>query len=84
MFGDGENIIEFKPNYPHTLPRDWKDKNNPTIYEISATLDTLKSMYVEQVIELEEGLIDFNTGEEILRNIATNYQNIKAILFQPR
>ena len=56
----------------------------PSIYEINATLDTLKKMYSEQVKELEKGLINTQQGEENLRNIATNYQSIKSILFQPR
>lgn len=84
MFGDDEKVIDFKPRYPHTLPQDWKDVNNPTVYEISATLDTLKKMYANQVKNLNEGMVDTKTGEENLRNIATNYQTIKSILFQPR
>jgi len=84
MFGDDEKIIEFKPQYPHTLPQDWKDQENPTVYEISATLDTLKKMYADQVKDLDQGRIDTELGEENLRNIATNYQSIKAILFEPR
>ena len=50
MFSNDEKVIDFRPKYPHTLPQDWQDKDNPTVYEISATLDTLKKMYAEQVI----------------------------------
>lgn len=84
MFRDDEKVIDFKPNYPHTLPQDWKDVDNPTVYEISATLDTLKKMYADQVKDLNANKVDTETGEENLRNIATNYQTIKSILFQPR
>ena len=84
MFENDDEVLHFKPNYPHTLQQDWKDSNNPSIYEINATLDTLKKMYSEQVKELEKGLINTQQGEENLRNIATNYQSIKSILFQPR
>jgi hypothetical protein len=84
MFEDDEKLIEFVAKYPHTLPQNWKNIDNPTIYEISATLDTLKKMYVEQVKDINQSKIDKTLGEENLRNIATNYQNIKAILFQPR
>jgi len=84
MFGDDEKLIDFKPKYPHTLPQDWKDIDNPTVYEISATLDTLKKMYANQVKTINENKVDIETGEENLRNIATNYQTIKSILFQPR
>ena len=84
MFDKDEKIIEFKPNYPHTLPQDWQDVDNPTVAEISATLETLKKIYADQVKELNQGRINTETGEENLRNIATNYQSIKAILFQPR
>jgi hypothetical protein len=38
-------------------------------------------MYVEQVKDINQSKIDKTLGEENLRNIATNYQNIKAILF---
>jgi len=79
MFDSDDDLIHFKPNYPHTLPQDWK-----TVYEISATLDTLKKMYVDQVRDLNQGRVDTELGEENLRNIATNYQSIKSILFQPR
>lgn len=41
-------------------------------------------MYAEQVKELNQERVDINIGEENLRNIATNYQSIKSILFQPR
>lgn len=84
MFEDDEQIIHFKPKYPPTLPQDWKDPNNPSVYEISATLETLKKMYADQVKDLEAGRIDQELGEQNLRNIATNYQSIKSILFQPR
>ena len=84
MFDKDEKIIEFKPNYPHTLPQDWQDVDNPTVAEISATLETLKKIYADQVKELNQGRINTETGEENLSNIATNYQSIKAILFQPR
>ena len=84
MFEDDEKLIEFVPKYPHTLPQDWKDSNSPTVYEISATLDTLKKMYADQVKDLNQGRIEPELGEENLRNIATNYQSIKSILFEPR
>ncbi len=84
MFEDDEKIIDFKPKYPHTLPQDWKDIDNPTVYEISATLETLKKMYANQVKDLNEGRVETEIGEENLRNIATNYQSIKSILFEPR
>ena len=41
-------------------------------------------MYAEQVKDIERGVISVELGEENLRNIATNYQTIKALLFQPR
>lgn len=81
---DNDEILHFIPNYPPTLPQDWKDENNPSVYEINATLETLKKMYADQVKDLEKGKISKQQGEENLRNIATNYQSIKAILFQPR
>ncbi len=84
MFADDDKLIDFKPKYPHTLPQDWQDVNNPTVYEISATLETLKKMYADQTKDLNQGRIDTKIGEENLRNIATNYQSIKAILFEPR
>lgn len=84
MFEDDEKLINFEPKYPNTLPQDWKDIDNPTIYEISATLDTLKKMYADQVRDLNQGRVDTELGEENLRNIATNYQSIKSILFEPR
>lgn len=84
MFENDKSILEFKPNYSHTLPQDWQDADNPTVYEISATLDTLKKMYADQVKDLGQERVDIEKGEENLRNIATNYQSIKAILFQPR
>ncbi|MDG2354114.1 MAG: hypothetical protein P8L86_04790 [Gammaproteobacteria bacterium] len=84
MFDNDDDLIHFKPNYPHTLPQDWKNIDNPTVYEISATLDTLKKMYADQVRDLNQGRVDTEIGEENLRNIATNYQSIKSILFEPR
>ncbi|CAC9950692.1 hypothetical protein [uncultured Gammaproteobacteria bacterium] len=84
MFDKDEKIIEFKPKCPHTLPQDWEDEDNPTIYEINATLETLKKMYADQVRDIEQGKISEEQGEESLRNVATNYQSIKSILFQPR
>ncbi|MBL1320353.1 MAG: hypothetical protein COA63_004740 [Methylophaga sp.] len=84
MFENNDNLLQFKPKYPHTLPQDWKDSDNPTIYEINATLDTLKKMYAEQVKDIAKGLISTEKGEDKLRNIATNYQAIKSILFPPR
>lgn len=84
MFEDDEKIIEFVPKYPHTLPQDWHDINCPTAPEIVATLDTLKKMYADQVRDLDQGRIKVEIGEENLRNIATNYQSIKSILFEPR
>lgn len=84
MSEDNPNLINFKPKYPHTLPQDWKDRDNPTMYEISATLETLKKMYAEQASDIEKGLISKEQGEKNLRNIAANYQQVKAILFQTR
>jgi len=84
VFEDDEKLIEFIPKYPCTLPQDWKDIDNPSVYEISATLDTLKKMYVDQVKDLQNNLISADKGEENLRNIATNYQSIKSILFQSK
>ena len=66
------------------MPEDWKDKLAPTVYEILATSNTLKKMYAEQVKDIKKGVISVELGEENLRNIATNYQTVKAILFQPR
>lgn len=79
-----KNVVDFKPNYPHTLPQDWKDADNPTIYEVSATLETLKKMYAEQEKDIVQGIVSTEQGEKNLRNIATNYQIVKAILFQTR
>ena len=79
-----DKLIEFDSKYSHTLPEDWKDKVAPTVYEILATSNTLKKMYAEQVKDIEKGVISVELGEENLRNIATNYQTIKALLFQPR
>ncbi|OIR24014.1 hypothetical protein BGC33_08985 [Bathymodiolus thermophilus thioautotrophic gill symbiont] len=84
MFKNDKDILAFKPSYPHTLPQDWKDESNPTVSEISATLETLKKMYANQVRDLQQNRVDTEIGEENLRNIATNYQSIKSILFQPR
>ena len=79
-----DKLIDFDPKYPYVLPEDWKEKNTPSIYEILATTNTLKRMYAEKVIEIEEGAISNKLGEEELRNIATNYQTIKSLLFQSR
>lgn len=79
-----DNVIDFRPNYPHTLPQDWADPDNPSVYEISATLETLKKMYAEQEKDIQRGIISVEQGEKNLRNIATNYQSVKAILFQTR
>ena len=79
-----DKLIEFDSKYPHTLPEDWKDKLTPTVYEVLATSNTLKKMYSEQVKDIEQGVISVELGEENLRNIATNYQTIKNLLFQPR
>ena len=79
-----DKLIEFDPKYPHTLPEDWTDKLAPTVYEVLATSNTLKKMYAEQVKDIEKGVISVELGEENLRNIATNYQTIKALIFQPR
>ena len=79
-----DKLIEFDSKYPHTLPEDWKDKLAPTVYEVLATSNTLKKMYSEQVNDIEKGVISVEFGEENLRNIATNYQTIKNLLFQPR
>lgn len=84
MFETDKDILAFKPKYPHTLPQDWKNEENPTVYEVNATLDTLKKMYANQVKDLEQNRVETEIGEENLRNIATNYQSIKSILFQPR
>jgi len=79
-----DKLIEFDSKYSHTLPEDWKDKLAPTVYEVLATSNTLKKMYAEQVKDIEKGVISVELGEENLRNIATNYQTVKALLFQPR
>ena len=79
-----DKLIEFDSKYSHTLPEDWKDKLAPTVYEVLATSNTLKKMYAEQVKDIEKGVIGVELGEENLRNIATNYQTIKNLLFQPR
>ncbi|CAC9427071.1 hypothetical protein [uncultured Gammaproteobacteria bacterium] len=84
MFETDKDILEFKPKYPHTLPQDWKDEDNPSVYEVNATLDTLKKIYVEQIKDIKKNLANKEQGEENLRNIATNYQTIKSILFQSR
>jgi|TARA_B110000263_G_scaffold28487_1_gene21677 hypothetical protein len=79
-----DKLIDFDPKYPYILPEDWKEKNSPSVYEILATTNTLKRMYADKVIEIEEGAISNKLGEEELRNIATNYQTIKSLLFQSR
>ena len=79
-----EKLIDFDLKYPYILPEDWRDKDAPTVYEILATTNTLKRMYADKVIEIEEGAISNKLGEEALRNIATNYQTIKSLLFQSR
>ena len=79
-----DKLIDFDPKYPYILPEDWKEKNSPSVYEILATTNTLKRMYADKVIEIEEGAISNKLGEEALRNIATNYQTIKSLLFQSR
>jgi|TARA_B110000495_G_scaffold37643_1_gene30233 hypothetical protein len=79
-----DKLIDFDPKYPYILPEDWKNKNSPSVYEILATTNTLKRMYAEKVKEIEEGAIPNELGEEALRNIATNYQTIKLLLFQSR
>jgi len=79
-----DKLIEFDSKYSHTLPEDWKDKLAPTVYEVLATSNTLKKMYAEQVKDIEKGVISVELGEKNLRNIATNYQTIKNLLFQPR
>jgi len=79
-----DKLIAFDSKYTHTLPEDWKDELAPTVYEVLATSNTLKKMYSEQVKDIEKGVISVELGEENLRNIATNYQTIKALLFQPR
>ncbi len=85
MVNERDNkLIDFDPKYPYILPEDWKEKNSPSVYEILATTNTLKRMYADKVIEIEEGAISNKLGEEELRNIATNYQTIKSLLFQSR
>ena len=79
-----DKLIDFDPKYPYVLPEDWKEKNSPSVYEILATTNTLKRMYADKVIEIEEGAVSNKLGEEELRNIATNYQTIKSLLFQSR
>jgi hypothetical protein len=41
-------------------------------------------MYADKVKEIEESVTSNKLGEEALRNIATNYQTIKSLLFQSR
>ena len=84
MFFKDEKLIDFDPKYPYLFPEDWKDKNSPTVYEILATTNTLKRMYGKKVKEIEQGAISDDEGEESLRNIASNYQTIKSLLFQSR
>ena len=79
-----EKLIDFDPSYPSLLPEDWKDRSAPTIYEILATTNTLKRIYSDTVQEIESGEISNDIGEESLRKIATNYQSVKSLLFQPR
>ena len=79
-----EKLIDFDLKYPYILPEDWRDKDAPTVYEILATTNTLKRMYAEKVKEIEEGVISNDLGKKTLRNIATNYQTIKSLLFQSR
>ena len=56
MFEDDEKLIEFVPKYPYTLPQDWAEPDNPTVFEISATLDTLKKcMQIKLKISIKEG-----------------------------
>ena len=81
---EDDNLIDFDPKYPYILPDDWKEKNSPSVYEILATTNTLKRMYADKVKEIEEGVTSNKLGEEALRNIATNYQTIKLLLFQSR
>ena len=81
---EDDNLIDFDPKYPSILPDDWKEKNSPSVYEILATTNTLKRMYADKVKEIEEGVTSYKLGEEALRNIATNYQTIKSLLFQSR
>jgi len=84
MFFKDEKLIDFDPKYPYLFPEDWKDKNSPTVYELLATTNTLKRMYGKKVKEIELGVISDDEGEESLRNIASNYQTIKSLLFQSR
>ena len=79
-----DKLIDFDPKYPYVLPEDWKEKNSPSVYEILATTNTLKRMYADKVKEIEEGDTSNKLGEEELRNITTNYQTIKSLLFQSR
>ena len=44
-----DKLIDFDPSYPFLLPENWKDKAAPTVYEILATTNTLKKMYVDKV-----------------------------------
>ena len=78
-----DKLIDFDPSYPFLLPEDWKDKGSPTVYEILATTNTLKKMYVDKVKEIEEGSVS-NDGEDALRKIATNFQTLKSMLYQSR
>ena len=59
-----DDNLKFKPNYPYTLPEDWHNRNDPSIYEIMATLATLKKMYEKQVLEVENGHIKKTLGEK--------------------
>jgi len=81
---EDDNLIDFDPKYPSILQDNWKEKNSPSVYEILATTNTLKRMYADKVKEIEEGVTSNKLGEEALRNIATNYQTIKSLLFQSR
>ena len=77
-----DKLIDFDPSYPFLLPENWKDKAAPSVYEILATTNTLKKMYVDKVKAIEEGSVSNDDGEDALRKIATKFQTLKSMLYQ--
>ena len=47
-------------------------------------LGSISDFFSEMRNSIEEGVTSYKLGEEALRNIATNYQTIKSLLFQSR
>jgi hypothetical protein len=38
------------------------DEDNPSVYEVNATLDTLKKKYVEQIKDIKKKLSEYKAG----------------------